>query len=328
MNYRDLISEAWVSTQQNKRLIIWFGFIPSILTTSVGIGYLTYQFFAFKQSPLFADPDGESFLHDVILFIWDFLQTHVSLTLPLVIIAIVFAIIYLLFPTLAKASAIQIIARKRNNQPSTMAVGLKHGILSFLPLFEYHLLIKTFSFFTIIFEVLFVLRNLPLLIFKVLLPAFVIIILISLGISLLFVYTDFYIVVDGEGVIDSIKKSSRLVFTNLKHTFLIMILMLIIGVRIVIQAVMVFTIPAMILLISGYIATVTLPVTGLIIGGIVGAIALILASYLNGIVDIFSYTVWTYTFLELSSEEEVSAREVFEDDIGEHKKTHVEHKNL
>jgi len=70
------------------------------------------------------------------------------------------------------------------------------------------------------------------------------------------------------------------------------------------------------------------PATGIIIGGIIGAILLVLAAYMNGIVDIFSYTVWTYTFLELTSEEIVSARETFVDDIGDHKDESVEHHNL
>ena len=38
---------------------------------------------------------------------------------------------------------------------------------------------------------------------------------------------------------------------------------------------------------------------------------------LNGIVDVFSYAVWTYTFLDLTEQIELSARETefFEDNI-------------
>jgi hypothetical protein len=85
--------------------------------------------------------------------------------------------------------------------------------------------------------------------------------------------------------------------------------MIIIGVRIVIQALIVFLIPGIVILVSGYIASIALQVTGVIIGLVIGGIALIVASYLNGIVDVFSYSVWTFTFLELTSEKEVSARE-------------------
>jgi Cu/Ag efflux pump CusA len=136
-------------------------------------------------------------------------------------------------------------------------------------------------------------------------------------------------VIDDKGVFESMKKSGKLVIMHWKHTFLITVLMILIGIRIIIQAVLVFLIPAIVVLITGYIATITIPVTGVIIGGIAGFIALIVAAYLNGIVDIFSYTVWTHTFLEISSEKEVSAREVFKDDIGEHgDHNYSGHKNL
>ncbi len=327
MNYRQIIGEAWAYTQANKRLIIWFGFLPSILTTTVGVFYIGYQFFALKNSYLFSNEEDD-FLYDIVTFIFDFFKEHLQFTVPVIVVLSIFGILYFTFPTIAKASAMQKIARDRNGQDSGLGTGLKWGIRSFLPLFEYHLLIRTFTFFSILVEMSFVLRNLGPLIFKFLFPVFLIIMVIGLVLSVLFTYTDFYIVIDDLGVFESMKKSARLVTLNLKHTFLISILMLIIGVRIIIQAIMVFLIPAMVVVITGYIATVALPITGLIVGGITGFIALILASYLNGIVDVFSYAVWTFTFLTLSSEPEVSAREVFSDDIGEQSNMEIHHKNL
>lgn len=309
MNYRQVISEAWVFTQKSKNLIIWFGFIPSLLTTTVGIGYIGYQFFALKESYLFSNSDGH-FLYDVVGFAWEFINAHLNLTVPIIIFAAIFAIGYFLFPTLAKASAIQAIARDKNGQKSGVGVGFRHGIMSFLPLLEYHLIIKTFSFFAVLIEMSFVLRNLGPEISKILFPILIFIMIIGLFLTLLFTFADFYIVVDNDGVVESIKKSSRLVFIHWKHTFLISLLMLIIGVRIIIQAIMVLLIPAIIVLLASYIATIALPVTGVIVGGIVGVLSLIIASYLNGIVDIFSYSVWTYTFLDLSNKEEHSARDV------------------
>lgn len=241
--------------------------------------------------------------------IWEFIKSHVSWTVPLLIFGVVFALFYFLFPTLARASAIQKIARNRNGQQASVGTGLKYGIRSFLPLFEYHMLIKTFAFFSILTEMSFVLRGLGMGFLQLLLPVFLFLMFISLILTLLFTYTDFFIVIDDDGVFESMKKSARLVLTNWKHTFLVSILMILIGVRVIIQAVLVFLVPAIVILITGYIATVALPETGIIIGGAVGLVALVIAAYVNGIVDIFSYSVWTFTFLELTSEEEVSARE-------------------
>ena len=314
MDYKEIIAESWKYTQSNKKLIIWLGFIPSLLTTTVGIGYIAYQFFAFKSSYLFSE-DEHSFLKEIVEFIWGFITEHVSWTLPLVIVAIIFGLTYFLFPTLAKAAAIQKIARNKNGQPASVGTGIRYGIMSYLPLFEYHLIIKTFTFFSLMIEMSFVLRNLGPVIFKLLLPIFIIFMIVGFILTLLFTYTDFYIVIDDKGVFESMKKSAKLVIMHWKHTFLITLLMILIGVRIIIQVVIVFLIPALILLITGYIATVALPVTGLLVGSIVGFAALITAAYLNGIVDVFSYTVWTFTFLEVTSEKELSARDSLTDDI-------------
>ncbi|MDA1060463.1 MAG: hypothetical protein O3B47_01580 [bacterium] len=327
MDYRKVISESWVYTQSNKKLILWFGFFPSLFTTTAGVLYIAYQFFAFKKSYLFNSED-ESFFHDVVSFIWDFIGAHVSWTGPLVVVIVIAGLFYLLFPTLAKAAAIQVIARNKNGQKTGVGKGMRYGLMSYLQLFEYHLLIKTFAFFAILIEMSFVLRNLGPVIFKFLLPIFIIFILVSLALTLLFTYTDFYIVIDDKGVFKSMKDSARLVIMNWTHTFLITILMILIGIRIIIQVVMVFLIPLLVVLITGYIATITIPATSIIIGAVVGFVGLVISAYLNGIVDIFSYTVWTHTFLEITSKKETTARDLFVDDLGSEDHDYHGHKNL
>ncbi len=312
MDYKKIIVDSWIYTQSNKKLIIWFGFIPSILTTTVGIGYIAYQIFAFKKSYIFGDEESSA-LGEVVTFMWEFVNSHLTWTVPLIIIAVIFGVFYFLFPTLARAASLQMIARHRNGQEASIGTGLKYGIMAFLQLFEYHMIIKTFSFFSLLIEMSFVVRNLGPVLFKLLLPVFMIMIIISFVLMLLFTYTDFFIVIDGKGVFDSMKSSAKLVVLSWKHTFLITILMILIGVRIFIQAIMVFAIPALIIAVTGYLATVTLPATGIIVGGVVGLVCLFLASYLNGVIDIFSYTVWTYTFLDLTSEKHLSAREAITD---------------
>lgn len=327
MNYKQLIADSWHYTQNNKKIIFWLGFLPSLFTTTVGVGYMVYQFFAFKTSFLFSDED-HSFLYDVVEVLWTFAQDHLSWTLPIIIFAIIFGLFYMLFPTMAKAAAIQTIARSKNGQKSGVSTGFRYGIMSFLKLFEYHLLIKTFAFFSILLEMSFVIRNLGVGIFKILLPIFLLFMVIGFVLTLLFTYSDFFIVIDDDGVFNAMKKSAKLVVMHWKYTFLITILMIIIGVRIFIQAVLVFLIPSLIILITGYFVTIALQGVGIIVGGIVGIIALVLSAYLSGIVDVFAYSVWTHTFLELSSEKELSAREVFVDDIGDGGQNYSDHKNL
>ncbi len=327
MDYRRLIAESWKYTQENKKLIIWLGFFPSLFTTTVGILTIAYQFLAFKKSYLFSE-DDEGALHYVAGLIIDFIKANVSWTVPMVIFLAIFALFYFLLPTLAHAASIQKIARNRNGQQAGVSAGIRYGMMSFLPLFEYHLLLKSFTFFYILTEMSFVIRNLPGL-WKMLFPIFLFFMILGFILTLLFTYSDFFIVIDGKGVFESMKRSAKLVIMHWKHTFLITILMIIIGIRVIVQAVFVFLVPVLILLVVGYLTTLTLSTSiSVIVGGIVGLAGLITAAYLNGIIDIFAYTVWTFTFLELTSEKEMSARESFTDEIGEQKLVSVQHKNL
>jgi hypothetical protein len=312
MNYKTLIAEAWESTQKERGLIFWFGFIPSTLTTSFGFFYLAYQFMAFKKSHLFDDAE-ESFMMELFRYIYDFISNNFALAIPLLISLVILAVFYLLYPTLAQGSSVQAIARRRNQQSSGAGVGLKYGLSSFLPLFEYHLIIKTFSVFAILIEIAFALRNLPFELFELLLPVLALILIIGLGLTIFLTFTDFYIIIDDEKIFSAMKKSANLVWMNWRHTLLITMLMIIIGIRIVIQAIMVFIIPMVIMAISAYLTTVILPGLSIVLGLISGFIVLMIAAYLNGIVDIFSYTVWTYSFLELTAEKEISARDLVAD---------------
>lgn len=311
MSYRTIIAEAWLYTQQNKKLIYWFGFFPSIFTTAAGVLYLTYQFFAFKKSELFAQSaQSHSFLSDVVTFIFNYLNAHAEQRIPLIVTAVILGIIYLLLPTLTQASAIQIIARHRNGQEAGIGDGIKYGLLSYLPLFEYHTFAKTFGLFTIFFEAAFVLRNLGTEIFKVLLPFFLAYMAIGFILTLLFTYADLYIIIDNEGVMSSIAKSAKIVILHWQKTFLITALMLIIGARIILQIILLIVVPGAVIIGTAYFASAgILAQVGITIGIVLGILALLFAAYLGGIVEIFSYAVWTYTFLELTSEKELSARE-------------------
>ncbi|MEI8096979.1 MAG: hypothetical protein WCG73_02640 [Candidatus Moraniibacteriota bacterium] len=128
--------------------------------------------------------------------------------------------------------------------------------------------------------------------------------------TLLFTYADLFIIIDDQGVMSAIAKSAKIVVIHWQRTFLITILMAIITARIILQILLLLLIPGAILLAAGYIATVTLQTIGIIIGVGIGAVALFFAAYLNAAIEIFAYAVYTYTFLDLTSEKEVSAREV------------------
>ena len=265
MKYRKLIAESWEFTQENKDLIRWFGFLPAIFTTGAAIIVLIYQFYAFSGTELFELNSDHSIFKIAGDFI-EYLQGHKILFWPIIAVAAITIIGYLILPTLAKAAAIQRIANTKEDRKIKLSTCIKRAYFSFLPLFEYHLFIKTFSLFSILLEMAFVIRNLGIDFFLAFLAVFIIVLIAGIVMTLFFTYTDFYIVLDNEPVFSAIQNSSRMVLVNWRHTFLVTLLMIIIGIRIVIQAVVVLLIPVLVVLSTGYLATIVAPSIGLIVG--------------------------------------------------------------
>ncbi|MCD6109868.1 hypothetical protein J7J83_03875 [bacterium] len=308
MNYKTRIYEAWQFTQSNKEIIRWYAFLPALLSTIVGIGYVTYQILAFKSSELFDDAP-RSFAYTLVTTILDFIHNNFELTIPIIVTGLVLVLLYFLLPVLLDASMIQVIARRRHNQKVSLPEGIKYGLLRFLPFFEYFLLMGTFSFISISAEAAFILRNLGPEVFKTLLPIIGIILFVAFILHILFTFAQYYIIIDETGVMDGIVKSCTLVILNIQQTFMLVILMLIIAVRILIQIVLVIIVPAIIIVGLGYYASVSLPEYGLIILGGLSVVFLLFAAYLAAVVHVFSVAVWTYTFLDFTSEKIVHARD-------------------
>lgn len=311
MNSKHIIAEAWYFTAENKKLMWWYAFIPSVLSTLIGILYLGYQYFAFKRSPLFENAD-KGFLTELITTVLGFLNKHSDLWVPAIIVTIVILLLYLLLPTLLQGGLIQVIAKKRKGEHISPARGISLGFLVFLPLFEYHLLIKSFSIISLLTEVAFVMRNLGTGAVETLAPVFIIAIIIGLILTLLFTYSEFFIVLDKKSVLRAMGRSAKLVILSWQYTFLIAILMLIIGLRVIINIIAVLLVPALLILSAGFIAAISMTTVGIIIGFIISFIGLLVASYFSGILNIFANTVWTFTFLALMEEQQT--REVMGDD--------------
>ncbi len=304
MNSRKIIAEAWEFTRDNKRLMWWFSFFPSLLSLIVSILYVTYQFFAFKRSALF-DNAHTSFLVEAATTILKFLNDHSGLWIPTIIILVVGGLLYFLLPTICQGGMIRYIAKHRTGEQVRLSSALSFGLLVFLPLLEYHLLVKTFSFITIFGEAGFVVRNLGLDVMQTFFPLFILILIFGFFLTLLFTYSDFFIVLEKKSVVQSMTASAKLVILSWKHTFIIGILMLIIGMRIIINVVVVLLIPLLLFVLGGYVASVTFAAIGLYLGIILGLVAIFFSAYFSAILNVFANAVWTFTFLQLRSEKDI-----------------------
>jgi len=309
MNYKEIVAEAWEFTQENKSIAIWYGAVPAFFSTSIGIGYIIYQYYAFLSSVLFQHWT-HSFLSLVFINSLSFLQANRGFITPLLIVLVIGLIGYFFVPVVSQGALIQLIARKHNGQNIKIRQGISYGLMSFLQLFEYSLFIKTFSVGSVFSIFATTIRSLGLQVLGLLAPVFILVIGIGLIMAVFFIYSEFFIVIDGDGVFTSITKSVNLVFRHMEETVLLSILMLIIGVRIILQLIFIMLIPGVAFGIFYLFTLANLPGLAIIIGGAFGVIGLLMASYLNGLIHTFEVTVWTMSFLKLTSTESVNARGV------------------
>jgi hypothetical protein len=308
MEYRQIIKDAWNFTQSNKRLVTWYAFLPALITTIYSLGYFIYQYFAFANSSLFSEEDKNT-LMIILKEVYGFLKDSPKLIGPTIAIAIFLTIMYVFYPIIAQGALIQLIARKRNNQPVRLISGISYGLKSFLKLFEYSLVIRAFSVTAVLTEGAFVLRNLGVEALQFLLPVLGLLILIGIFLGFIFTYSELFIVIDKEGVFKSMRSSTALVVDHWQHTILILILLFIIGLRVILNIVMVLIIPLLIFTGVGLAATAALGYIGYAIGGLIALIGLYFSGYLGGTLTVFSNAVWVFTFLELTENGETSARQ-------------------
>jgi len=201
---RQIISEAWEFTQSNKKLIFWYAFFPSVLTTLAGILYLIYQYYAFLSSPLFENWD-QSFTSLVVRSVFGLIRDNFSTTLPLIIVAVVIGVLYLLIPSFCEGAIIQLVARRRNGQNVRTRDGIRYGFWSFLPIFEYSWIVRTFSIISFFGWGSFVARNLGWTALNTFLPIFIICAIAGVILTLVFTYTEFFLVIDNKRVIERFK---------------------------------------------------------------------------------------------------------------------------
>lgn len=309
INSRSVIKEAWRFTLQNKRLVFWYGLIPSIFSILGGIAIWGYQFFALKRSPLWEDAET-SFLYELLRRIFDLADRYSDMLAPGIVGVIIFAIGYFLLPTLLQGGLIQLIARIRNGQEVKLIDGLGYGFLVFLPLIEYNALTGTLSWSGMFVEATFVLRNFGTEVFRLIVPVFIVATVVGFVMAFLFTYTQFYLVIDRKGVFAAIGNSVRLVVLHWQQTLLMLILMLLIGVRIVVNVLFVLAVPIVIVALAEYFFSLAMVKVAIVVGSALGLVALYFSAWFSGILEVFSNAVWTFTFLELTSEKELPKREL------------------
>lgn len=310
MKYKQIIKDAWTLTQENKKLIWYFAFLPALLEALVSLVYMTYQAAAFWTSPYLRESanNGPHAFELVAKAVIGIFSNSAGFGVFLVVLVAIILVMYLLLPVFSQGALIQLIAKLKGNHPVTVMEGIGFGFTRFLQLFEYHMVVKTFSFVGILTEASFAFRNLGPDAFAFFVWIFIFFLVVGFILTLFFTYSQFYIVIDKKGVFQSMMASGGLVVRQWQHTLFMLFLMVLIWLRIIINMLIVLLIPAIIAGSIALFATFTMAQVGIVVGVLLGSVALFFASYFLGVFHVFANSVWTFTFLELTNEDQVDLR--------------------
>ena len=301
MRYKDIIKYAWHLTNKEKKNFFPFGFVPSFFSTIVGVLYIAYQVLAFHDW-LNKHGDSESgsiftLLKPVLIF----LKTHPSWTVFLVVMGFFIFLMYTFSPIICGGALIDLIAKKVNDRP--LKGGLMEGFESFFPLMEFAAITSFFHAVPIFTEISMVLRNFSSGTWIIVIPLLFAILIIGLFLSLLFIFAEHFIVLEDMPVLKSIKRSVVLVLSNVKDTLFLGITIALITARVFVNIILVLLIPLLILAIAGFMASVAVKWVGILVGIIIGVSLVIFGAYLLAGFHIFTYAIWTISFIYFRKEE-------------------------
>ena len=293
MRSRDIVRKAWQITQVHLKKLIWYGVIPAFFTVVVSSVYLAYQYHAFKTSVVFSDSNNPHLIENAIT-IWGIVSNHPASFAILVTLSIIMFIGYTITPAIFQGTLISALMRIKEYKPidGSVEVGVRH----FFSMFEFALLTGSFSITTLFTESSFILRWWGENVFFIALPILLFVAMVGLVISFLFTYSEYFIILEDKKLIRAIMDSSILVISNLRKTFLIFVLILLISARIVLNVLLVLLIPMMVVIVSSYFSSVFMTTIGYIFISIFGLGILGVSSYLLGLFNVFTTAVWVLTF--------------------------------
>ncbi len=295
---RDIIAEAWRLTTTTKPLKRW-GFFRSIFALLLDLKLLFYQlyfayayFISHKEVGLFDDVE------------WGYANLPGWLFTTILTSFIVLFIIELFVPSLADGAVIGLAAKAYNKEE--VSGGFILALYNFFAILTIHELFVFSGVSIFITTCSVILRyteglKIPLLVIATLLW------IISSILRFFASFSEEGVVIQKLGVFAAAGRSIKLTVSYLGHVVFLFVLMAIIGVRILINAVVIVLLPT-VLFGLGVVLTWFLSTTvAAIIITIVSIVLILLLAYGLTYLNVFKQTVWTIMFIEMNRQKDLDS---------------------
>jgi len=304
MTPREIIAEAWAITTREPSLRRW-SFTSSLLETLLNIKLFSYQaYFAYQYFVL----HHEAGLFDDV----EWLYAHTSLLATVLIVTSFLSLIVIEFfvPHICLGAIIGLAAKSHNKDKAEG--GLVLGLFNFFPIFGIHEFLFLSSATTLVTASSLILRYIdgPIK-FACIFGVFVLF-CITNALKFFFSFAEEAVVIQKFGVFGAIAKSFKLIVSHLKRVMFLLLLLLVISIRVVLNAAMVVIIPGIVIGFAFLLTFFLSKTVSYIAAGVLGVALTIIASYFFAYLHAFKVTVWTVMYIELMKKKDLDLIEIGE----------------
>lgn len=297
MTPREIIAEAWAITGREQSLRRW-GFVSAMFETLLSLKLGIYQAYFFYELVMRGDTPG---FFDVEIALYHALPFWVFLTI--IITFILMVTIEFFMPSICQGAIIGLAAKSFRKEE--VKGGLVLGLYNFFPLFiirELFFFSRTSTTITIISLIIRYIDD------PLRAPAITIVIILwflSTILKFLSSFGEEAVVIRKTSVFIAIGRSFKLLISNLSHVMFLVLLLLVISVRILLNAAMMLIIPGIVIGLALGMANFFSPAFSYSVAGIVGVGLVLGASYFFAYLHVFKQTVWTITYLLFSEKKDL-----------------------
>lgn len=297
MTPREIIAEAWAITGREPSLRRW-GFTSSFFETLLNLKLVVYQVYFFYELVMLGETPG---FFDVEIALYHALPFWVFMSI--IIAFILMVVIEFFMPHVCLGAIIGLAAKSFRREE--VKGGLVLGLYNFFPLFAVREIFFLSRTTTVITAISLMIRyidgdvKVPLIITLIVLWA------LSNVLKFLSSFAEEAIVIRKTPIFTAMGRSFKMLISNLGHIVFLVLLMVVISVRVLINAVMVLVIPAIVVGLAVLLANFFSTTLSYSVASVVGVLLVIGASYFFAYLHVFKQTVWTITYLQLSEHKDL-----------------------
>lgn len=214
------------------------------------------------------------------------------------LLAIIFLISYFILGPIFEWGLIKYLDFKEKGKALSKSEAFWQGLYKFLPLFEYNNIFSEFKLLSLLNFYLFTIRFVGIDYFKLVSIIFIILIIPSIILNILFSYAKYFIVIENKTVFASIGESTKLAILNFKKTIKIFFLLFILNLRVIINFIIFLFFPIIIVSSLIYISSKFLLFITIWVLLIIFLWLIIFVGYLTAVLEVFKVSLWYNAYIE------------------------------